>query len=345
MMRRSSGPRGFTLIELLVVIAIIAVLIALLLPAVQSAREAARRAQCANNLKQLGLAVMNYESTHGAFPMGDLRRSRGNDNCTIVWGHTVFNYLLPYMEGSNQYNSLNYLRPYNSITQDTGFASKVASYTCPSDSRAEDLPPAYVRTYPVSYMGVRGITENVTRYWGLSLAAPNADRCGAIDGEGVFGSGLSYRISEIIDGTSGTMMFGEQSRFKNEPAGSHFNFGNMAGVWYGPPWTASAPTWPGDIRIGGAGAYVTPRLNAPPVLDDALGCIAASPQPTAANWADDSDRCINLGQLGFRSFHPDGAQFVFCDGSVRFIKDGIARDTYRSLGTRNRGEIVGADAY
>src|SRR3954467_8992441 len=115
-MPSSVRRQGFTLIELLVVIAIIAVLISLLLPAVQSAREAARRAQCVNNLKQMALASHNYESTSGAFPIGNRAFATtypGAPACNVYLGHSAFNYLLPFLEGGNTYNLFNLVRPYN----------------------------------------------------------------------------------------------------------------------------------------------------------------------------------------------------------------------------------------
>src|SRR6476619_2545305 len=116
---RTRSPRAFTLIELLVVIAIIAVLISLLLPAVQSAREAARRAQCVNNLKQMALASHNYESAAGSFPMGNRAyaytfSSASPAPCTVYLGHSAFTYLMPFLEGGNTYNVFNLVRPYNS---------------------------------------------------------------------------------------------------------------------------------------------------------------------------------------------------------------------------------------
>ena len=117
--------RGFTLIELLVVIAIIGVLVALLLPAVQAAREAARRLQCVNNLKQFGLAIANYESAQGSYPMGFSAWSKAYDNCATYFGHSWMNYTLPFLEGGAPYDSINFGRAYNSTTQFTAWRLKI----------------------------------------------------------------------------------------------------------------------------------------------------------------------------------------------------------------------------
>ena len=343
--RSSALGRGFTLIELLVVIAIIAVLIALLLPAVQAAREAARRASCINNLKQIGLAVYNYESTSGSYPMGNITRSWVDDpNCGgIYYGHTAMSYILPYVEGTAQYNAINYSRPYNTFAQTTAFYNKVSTYLCPTDGTAVAIPPPFIATAQTSYAPVRGIRENLR--W--TQAPPNAsNRCGANDSEGLFGANIAYRIAEVSDGTSNTMMFGETSRFKEEEAiGSHFSFWNVAGAWVGPPWTGT-PAWPGDVRVTG-GAFVVPRLNAPPVLIGGPSCQDNVPAPHSLNWSlpPNNPPCLNLGQWGFRSRHPGGANFLFADGSVKFLKESVNYLTYRSLGTRANGEVLSADSY
>src|SRR4051794_20722473 len=141
-MRRGHADRGFTLIELLVVIAIIAVLIGLLLPAVQAAREAARRAQCVNNLKQIALANHNYESSIGSFPMGNSYYSIENlDNlgpCATAFLHSSFNFILPYIEAGNQYSAYNFSRTYRSVANQTAARTKVSSYICPSDSKGQE---------------------------------------------------------------------------------------------------------------------------------------------------------------------------------------------------------------
>ncbi|MFO0954286.1 MAG: DUF1559 domain-containing protein [Isosphaeraceae bacterium] len=336
---------GFTLIELLVVIAIIAVLIALLLPAVQSAREAARRAQCVNNLKQLALSAHNYESSQGTFPMGTVRRALyygPGPNCAATVGHTWSNYLYPFMENNAASNSINYSLGYNYIQQRTAFDAKVNSLLCPSDLPATQLDTnTYVSTTQSGYAGVSGLTEVlIYRY----NPPTNADRCGALDNEGIFGVNNATTISSITDGTSNTVMIGEKSRYIDEPAGSNFNFVNVAGWFAGPPWTGT-PAW-NDTRVTSL-AYVVPKLNSPPAKN--LGgsvppCISGS-SPLATDNPSWVTQCTNLGQWGFRSNHPGGANFAFADGSVKFLKESINLGVYRALGTKAFGEVISADAY
>jgi prepilin-type N-terminal cleavage/methylation domain-containing protein/prepilin-type processing-associated H-X9-DG protein len=347
MRRLRYEQRGFTLIELLVVIAIIGVLVALLLPAVQSAREAARRAQCVNNLKQLGLALHNYESTHNAYPMGAITRSRTYDNCGVYWGHTWLNSILPYLEATNQYNSVNFSRPYNSVTQFTAFRLKIGTLICPDDTANTDLTnQGFIVTMQSSYYAMRGLTENTYYYWGLSTTAPNANRCGAIDGEGVFGSNISYEVKDVRDGLSSTIYLGEVSRFKNEPPNSTFNFANIAGAFVGPDWVSGVTAWPGDVRVT-AGAYAVPKINAQAVTNNVTACIMGNPfgTPQFGNPPGWINTCLNLGQFGFRSNHPGGANFLFGDGSVHFLKETINMNIYHALATRALGEVVSADSY
>ena len=352
---------GFTLIELLVVIAIIAVLIALLLPAVQAAREAARRTQCVNNLKQIGLAIYNYESATTSYPMGNMLGSRTFDQCATFWGHTWINFMLPYMEGGNQFNAVNFSRPYNSVSQFTAFRIRVGSLICPDDTPNTDPHawPDFIATLQTSYAGNRGLTENLYYSWGTGATAPNSDRCGAIDAEGIFGGNIAYRISQVSDGTSNTLMVGEQSRFRNEPNNSTFNFGNAGGMFGGPDWQ-NGVVWTADIRPT-SGAWAVPSPNAPPVINapGAAGMLINAGGPfvvlTLGNppgWGASTGACpsqfgcVNLGQLGFRGNHPGGTNFLLADGSVRFIKSTINMLTYRAgLATRNWGEVISADSY
>jgi len=351
MRRRSRG--GFTLIELLVVIAIIAVLIALLLPAVQAAREAARRAQGVNNLKQMGLAIANYESTHSSFPMGSI----GADSkekptpCTTSLLHSWMDYILPYVEQNAAANSLNYSLAYNRLGNFTAFGVKVNSFICPSDTPNVSATPGLILSTQTSYAGVCGLTDSEFYSSGTGATAPNADRCGPIDSEGIFGKkNLSLKIADVIDGLSNTAFVGEVSQFKNEPAGSQFNFGYCHGYWGGPVWGASATAWPKDVRVT-AVAYMVPKLNSPANTTNASGVIpAAGPFATtlysygnAIGWINDATSINSFGQWGFRSNHPGGGNFLFGDGSVKFVKQTINLGTYRAIATVSLGEIISSD--
>jgi prepilin-type processing-associated H-X9-DG protein len=343
-----------------VVIAIIAVLIALLLPAVQSAREAARRAQCVNNLKQLGLAAHNYESAQNAFPMGNRAYQftpfspADTAPCDVYIGHTAFNYMLPFLEGGNTYAAYNLTRPYNSVSNNTANKTQVKTFLCPSDTDALNDDGVYIPTVQNSYAMSRGKQETVAFSWGLTAYTNDPSgayysTCNFGGGDGLFGPENSVRISSVTDGTSNTFLFGEMSRFRNEPSASHFNFGNVAGYFAGPPWTGDS-FWPNDARVTGV-AYTVPAPNSPPDTTGqvAATCFAACVLPP--DWGDPVlnaggiAACRKLGQFAFRSLHPGGVNFVFADGSVRFIKDSINWSTYGALGTRAGGEVLSADQY
>jgi len=341
--------RGFTLIELLVVIAIIGVLIALLLPAVQAAREAARRSQCSNNLKQMGLAIHNYESAQGSFPMGGLRQDRNFDNCVTDWKFTWQDYLLPFLEQGTGFNTFNFSRPWNSITQNTAFSTNYNVYFCPSDTKYTQSAAGFVQYVQTSYAAVRGGTENIYYSWGTATTQPNANRCGAIDSEGVFGTAIAYRISDITDGTSQTLAVGETSRFlADSQVSSPFNMANVLGAWGGP----GIPGWANDVRVTG-GAYTVPKINSQPdtknsgpSIGSTCGGNFATPQfGNPIGWATIPNPCQNNGQFGFRSNHPGGANFLLCDGSVKFLKATMSTQILQALGSRNLSEVVSGDSY
>jgi prepilin-type processing-associated H-X9-DG protein len=337
-----------------VVIAIIAVLISLLLPAVQSAREAARRAQCINNLKQIALAAHNYESAQGSFPMGNVTYRFDGGACTTVFLHTAFNFILPYIEGGAQYNAYNFSRTYRNFANSTAALTRVSTFICPSDSDAAPSPPGFVWTNQNSYAMSRGQQENLYFNWAVaSFPDPNAPyytTCNYGGGDGIFMPDGIVKVSAVTDGTSNTFLFGEMCRFPNEPAGSHFNFGNIAGAFVGPVWGAASSTWPGDIRPT-SGAFVIPLPNSKPDMTGTLisNCFNACVQPP--DWynpvlnAAGLQSCKILGQWAFRSAHPGGVNFAFADGSVKFIKSSIAWSNYRALGTRAGAEVVSADSY
>ncbi len=347
-MTRSPSPRsanrGFTLIELLVVIAIIAVLIALLLPAVQAAREAARRAQCVNNLKQLGLACHNYESTIGTFPMGSyMMLPPGNPAATPCSGYheqSILIRLLPFYEQAPLYNAFNanvhFVLPQNSTVQVTG----VTALWCPSD-------PSIMQISTVdfswgmrftSYKGNAGTWFSPGRYADPNCTAYNfSTQLSQANGIFYFYSGT--RLASITDGTSNTILMSEWAYGKlsqgDQACWGWWNSGNYSDSMF----TVSYPINPfNKISDLGTGQGINSDLYT-----------------SAAS-----------------SFHPGGANFAFCDGSVHFLKDSIQSaqfnpttsfasnivpgpgntytvisnmSVYQSLGTRAGGEVISSDQY
>jgi prepilin-type N-terminal cleavage/methylation domain-containing protein/prepilin-type processing-associated H-X9-DG protein len=372
---RGRGSRAFTLIELLVVIAIIAVLIALLLPAVQAAREAARRAQCVNNLKQMGIALHNYETAQGSFPMGVYLKAEYNYSFTCAatsYGFTLFAYMLPLMEQQQTYNAINFsfaagghaAQGYPCTLQDCGAVNRTAlinqvtSYICPSDPGQQ--PYAYTTSTNAyaqsSYAGSAGTFDIWHWYCGCPPGPPFGGSCpdansSQIVSDGMFYADKSIKIPSITDGTSNTIAIGETSRFKNDPD-QIFNSWSR-GLWFG---SAAA----GSSRPEG-NASTVPRINAPFLLGDVAAYAPAyslAPTNDVNNWLylqSGIDGRI-YGQFGFHSQHPGGANFLFCDGSCKFLKETIDTGNpnyippirigvYRSLSTRAGGEVISSDAY
>ena len=204
MQLRSRPSRGFTLIELLVVIAIIAVLIALLLPAVQAAREAARRTQCVNNLKQIGLAMHNYHTSTDSFPMGVSATNNSVNNCIAWMGWSAQAMLFGYMEQGALYNAINFsLDPIEAPgggangMNTTVTWTRVATFLCPSD-------PNGGLNFRNNYYASTG--PSTTADWGVDS---NFNVCKGVEKPGLFTYGYSYGIRSIVDGTSNTIAFSE----------------------------------------------------------------------------------------------------------------------------------------
>jgi prepilin-type N-terminal cleavage/methylation domain-containing protein/prepilin-type processing-associated H-X9-DG protein len=355
MPRSQPVPRGFTLIELLVVIAIISVLIALLLPAVQGAREAARRAQCVNNLKQICLAIQNYESASGSYPPGALSFAPDPYQMGVTEAltpaarsHTFFAFILPYMEQQPMYNAINFqLQSYSlpgtpfdgGPAQATAFAQKVASYTCPTDFKQPAQQAGATWYSPTSYAGMAGTINIIEFRYGAPPCCASINPTGYIEiaPNGVFGKNYAYGPSDVRDGTSSTIFVGEMSRFLDDPD-PLFNFWNRQGNF-----GAAAMTTRAQVL-----AVAVPRINANIQVPQIPVGNQVNTAPSAPwgplNWMFNPIN-FDRGQHGFRSLHPGGANFAFGDGSVRFLKSSIDVRIYQGLSTRSKGEVISADSY
>jgi prepilin-type N-terminal cleavage/methylation domain-containing protein/prepilin-type processing-associated H-X9-DG protein len=355
--RSRAHARGFTLIELLVVIAIIAVLIALLLPAVQSAREAARRIQCVNNLKQVGLAVHNYVDGSLAMPIGAFWMRP-----PVVgggWRHAYSHYigLLPFLEQAPAFNAFNMTMNIFDGANTTICTLALSMLWCPSDPKAAGQYRG--DAYP-PFTGANNIPFRITSYAGnigSMLWYPNA-RDGNSTGmvpfdsnysaivsqsNGIFYYQSSTKLADITDGTSNTFMAGERAFGKLTP--------NVINCYM---W------WPSGT------------------LSDSLACAMwpINPQNKIIDANNQDQVGFSAFLTGFSSFHPGGANVVFCDGSVKFIKDtidtwqispatglppgvtlanpalsiytfapGTKVGVWQAISSRNGGEVVSADQY
>ena len=317
--------RGFTLVELLVVIAIIGILISMLLPAVQQVREAAHRTQCANNLRQLSLGMMNFESAHSHFPAGALTGDDDDDLGNDGWGWGA--QILPFIE---QVNLADSLAP--GVSNDPGVFRRtffqegqivaggetvIPVFRCPSSALEELVPESVAQPSPnavVSNPSPDNVGYAVADYKGN--AGPNDqgvlmkfhDAIKVDDATGVVNGVVECKFSNIPDGSSNTVLIAESSY----P-------GRQASSW--PVWIGAMPRRedesifckPGEIGFsinGWTGSGPSEWWTAP---DDDLV------------W----------------SFHPGGAQFGFCDGSVHFITENLSEETYFNLGSRLDGNLIG----
>jgi len=316
--------RGFTLIELLVVIAIIAVLIALLLPAVQAAREAARRSQCVNNLKQIGLALQNYESTHGRLPSA-------RTGSPQLW--SALAQILPNLEGGALFNAINFnhtslpsaAQPLG-VTNTTAVSTIITTYLCPSDPQQSRLDPGFG---PNNYVANAGS--------GLQNGGSYRPEDGPQAIDGVFFDRSSVRFAEITDGLSNTAAFSETIKGTGIDTVGTAPQNRLLQYGQGPSLTpvtdsfcsGSITLWSGQRgREWARGSFIYSSFNH---------------YLTPNNKAFDCLSGNVIGRMSARSYHSGGANVLFLDGHVMFAKDSVNVSAWRAIATRNGGEVISSD--
>jgi prepilin-type N-terminal cleavage/methylation domain-containing protein/prepilin-type processing-associated H-X9-DG protein len=345
MSRRTRSPQGFTLIELLVVIAIIAILIALLLPAVQQAREAARRTQCKNNLKQIGLALHNYHDVAKEFPPAKLNSGmRSTDTATApraadmeqgVKNTTGWTFLLPYMDQAPMYNQYDFTAPAstseggygNIVMVDSDLANadvvqtKVPILHCPSseddrrtNSAGQATAYALRNAWRTNYLFSTGYYEDRNGWYTLYTSSTHH----GVPAQGVFGNNGAARIANIKDGTSNVIAVGEA-------------VGGLAktSVNYGP--------W----GLSGAHTCCHGRVLGGPPNDLSHADWALNSNRWAINKPWDGDTRGRHYAWVFSSVHEGGAHFLMADGSTRFISENIDYPTFVWLNRIKSNIVVG----
>ncbi|HWL07012.1 MAG TPA: DUF1559 domain-containing protein [Planctomicrobium sp.] len=317
---KTPSSRGFTLIELLVVIAIIAILVALLLPAVQQAREAARRTQCKNNLKQLGLALHNYHDTHSVFPPGNVVRSFHANNCMAgdrrtetpaTHGAPWTVMILPYIDESALYNLINMGGAF--------IYSASTNLTNPSTrpNLQRSMPKFQCPSSELSRAGYPG-----NHYYGVS--GGGAEQC-EYGGYSNFNTGSLFlnsaiNLKHLSDGTTNVFLIGEQS-INSHPSNPDYT-GILAGT---------AIAWGGTARGDNANA--------------GIGCNMAGAQRSInsqVRQAVEGDHRWAVMTRTFGSVHIGGCHFLMADGSVHFMNENINLNIYQTLGIRDDGLPVGS---
>jgi len=305
------GRRGFTLIEILVVISIIGLLIALILPAVQAARDAARRLQCANNLKQIGLAIHNYESAHGVFPQGGAKISH----------YSHLSQLLPFLEQSPNYNRINFELIATDAANDTAYAARISIFMCPSDGQSPGYPAW------TNYAGCRGNTPDVIGDNGVFAAT----RAGVpltigfrdvTDGAGTTAAMAEWLVGFFPFGPSSERRSTLELSFAPEEFETNCRTVNFLALPADRIQNSKGRSW-----LLGDQASLYNHVMPP----NGRSCILRGKSLKAAYTPS--------------SNHPGGANVLFLDGHFQFVRDTIEEKVWRAIGSRDGGEVVSAGGY
>ncbi len=348
--------RGFTLIELLVVLAIVAVLVGLLLPAVQQVRGAAARASCQNNLKQLGLAAHNHHDAHGRFPGGVIVTADVNDG----WA-TGFTELLPHLEQGNLRDLYRFDRFWYDPANFAPVGTPVKMFYCPANRAAGGLDltpigPQWGCELPPFAAGVdyafckganAGIGPDPARVppaargpFGLALRGPDGT------------SANTTRFADILDGTSSTFALGEAAggsprypaRDLKDPAKAAVDPFTGQTALLDQSWGATGFTDRSHPWYAGVLGVTAQFGLAPDFADEPMNRSPGTPTVSSSDLSGYNRSGRDLVS-GFRSVHPGGCNFVFCDGSVRWVRQAIDPATYRGLSTHAGGEVLSADGW
>ncbi|MEW4452258.1 DUF1559 domain-containing protein [Bremerella sp. JC817] len=325
---------GFTLVELLVVIAIIGVLIALLLPAVQQAREAARRSQCVNNLKQHGLALHNFHDTFNRFPPGTTNNLRPFGTATAnKWGTSWMVHILPYVELGNVYDIIDLSQHWNDGSVSDACGVDAGSpifgiYECPSASLQQELGNDAVKTMIADYISIAGV---VNGFGGVTGATQNDTDHGPSAMNGVLYYNSKTTFASITDGSSNTLAVSEVGGWLKNSSGTRtdvrsmqygFNMGTRGQ-------NNNTTTLPGSGSSDGRAFNTTSlRYRINPTNNFSISC---SSEGICGNYGNNSP---------LRSEHPGGVNALFCDGSIHFLPETIDLTTLGNLGVRNDGNVV-----
>ena len=377
---RTRSRAGFTLIELLVAIAIIGVLIALLLPAVQVAREAARRTQCVNNLKQIGLALHNYHSTNDCFAPGGLVGYRYDTKAYNLNGtYGPLARILGFLEQQPLYNAINWSLEcdqdtYGTAANSTATVVRLGSFLCPSD-----VPPSYLGTGTAPVNALTAPGNNYFASLGASLEwggypgpLPGPAQTPSGPPNGLFNSGGSaIGLRDILDGSSNTVACGEWRTGSglranaalrvviptdiimvgSYPAGVSRNTPNVSM----PSAVLASSLLPWLQMCADNAANPAMRFNKSTTLGESwalglpsysLGNLLVPPNPKTPNCNVTSTNAVNQpGVYGLSSHHPGGVNVLMADSSVRFLKETVSIQAIWALGSRSGGEILSADSY